>query len=172
MVPLATVALRDVTWVTAESLTSDMNGTPIEGLGKGLTKRVVFATSWTLAGTVAGQILRFASNLILTRLLFPQAFGMMAIASAILAGLEMLSDLGVGPSIVRNPQPTRAFLDTLWSMQVARGWLQWAVSLMIAYPIALWYGERALVYLIPAIGLVEHYSRLRSHFSVYPKPRA
>jgi O-antigen/teichoic acid export membrane protein len=131
-----------------------MSGTHTEGWGKGLTKRVILASSWALAGTAAGQILRFASNLILTRLLFPQAFGMMAIASAILGGSEMLSDLGVGPSIVRNFQPTRTFLDTLWSLQIARGWLQWAASLVIAYPIALWYGERTLVYLIPAIGLV------------------
>lgn len=131
-----------------------MSGAHTDGWREGLTKRVVSAATWTLAGTAAGQILRFASNLILSRLLFPHAFGMMAIASAILGGLEMLSDVGIGPSIVRNTEPTRRFLDTLWSLQVVRGWLQWTICSLIAYPMAHWYGDLALVYLIPATGFV------------------
>jgi O-antigen/teichoic acid export membrane protein len=120
----------------------------------GLTKHVVTASIWAIGGGAASQILRFASNLILSRLLFPETFGIMALASAVISGLEMLSDLGVGPAIIRNREPTQNFLDSLWSLQVVRGWGQWAVSAVLAYPMALWYREPTLVYLIPAIGIV------------------
>jgi O-antigen/teichoic acid export membrane protein len=41
----------------------------------------------------------------------------------------------------------------LWSLQLVRGWGLWAISGIIAYPMAHWYGEPELTYLIPAMGL-------------------
>jgi O-antigen/teichoic acid export membrane protein len=120
---------------------------------EGLKIRILSASAWAVASSTAGQAIRFASNLILSRLLFPEAFGLIALASAVLAGLDMFTDLGIGPSIIRNPEPTRRFLDTLWSLQVVRGWGLWAISAIIAYPMAQWYGEPELTYLIPAMGL-------------------
>jgi O-antigen/teichoic acid export membrane protein len=120
----------------------------------GLTRRVLTASTWALAAGATNGILRFVSNLILSRLLFPAAFGMMSLAFAVMLGLEMLSDLGVGPLIIRNTKPTPRFLDTLWSLQIVRGCWQWAISAILAYPMARWYGEPDLIYLIPAIGLV------------------
>ena len=122
--------------------------------GQGLTKHILTASTWAIAGGASSQVLRFVSNLILSRLLFPEAFGIMAVALAVLAGLEMFSDLGVGPSIIRNREPTGSFLDTLWSLQVVRGWSQFAISVIIAYPMARWYGQPVLAYLVPAIGLI------------------
>jgi O-antigen/teichoic acid export membrane protein len=121
--------------------------------GQALTKLVLVASTWAIAGGATSQGLRFLSNLILSRLLFPEAFGIMALTNAVLAGLEMFSDLGVGPSIIRSPAPTHAFLDTLWSLQVVRGWSQCFISLVIAYPMARWYHEPALAYLVPAVGI-------------------
>ena len=46
------------------------------------------------------QALRLASNLILTRLLFPEAFGLMALVSVVLVGLAMFSDVGIGPAAI------------------------------------------------------------------------
>jgi hypothetical protein len=39
--------------------------------------------------------LRLGSNLILTRLLFPEAFGLMALVQVFMTGLQMFSDLGI-----------------------------------------------------------------------------
>jgi O-antigen/teichoic acid export membrane protein len=119
----------------------------------GLTKRVISASTWAIGTNAASQILRLASNLILSRLLFPGAFGTMAIVSSVLAGLEMFSDLGIGASIIRNSAPTSRFLDTLWSLQVVRGWALFAVSVLIAMPVAHWYGQPILLSLVPAAGL-------------------
>ena len=48
------------------------------------------------------NVLRLASNLILTRILFPEAFGLMALVQVVLASLSMLSDLGIFSAIVQN----------------------------------------------------------------------
>ena len=131
-----------------------MSEIPKDRWGSGLTKHVLTASTWAIVSGASSQGLRFVANLILSRLLFPEAFGIMALTSAVMAGLEMFSDLGVGASIIRNPEPTVRFLDTLWSLQVVRGWCLWAIAAIIAYPMAQWYREPALGYLVPAIGVI------------------
>lgn len=87
-----------------------------------LRQRVFKAGSWTLLGYGGGLVLRFASNLVLTRLLFPEAFGLMALMYAILTGINMLTDLGLNQSIVRSARGAEpAFANTAWTLQVAKG---------------------------------------------------
>jgi len=40
---------------------------------------IVKGAAWTFAGHAASQLIRLASSLILTRLLFPEAFGVMSL---------------------------------------------------------------------------------------------
>jgi O-antigen/teichoic acid export membrane protein len=122
--------------------------------GGSIKDKVLRAMGWTLGTSVAQQGIRFISNLTLTRILFPEAFGLMAIVNAILIGVEMLSDLGLGPAIIRNPNLTHNFLSTLWSVQVSRGWILFAVAAVGAYPVSLYYEEPMLAQLIPAMGLI------------------
>jgi O-antigen/teichoic acid export membrane protein len=65
--------------------------------GSSLDARFMRSSVFTLGGYGMGQVLRLASNLILTRILFPEAFGMMALVSVIMQGLAMFSDVGVSP---------------------------------------------------------------------------
>lgn len=127
----------------------------LKGLsGDGLIARVMRSSAWTALGYGAAQAMRLASNLILTRLLYPEAFGMMALVSVFLVGLTMFSDVGVGPSIMqhrRGDEP--AFLNTAWTIQVVRGALLWLCALALAYPVAQFYGEPELALLLPVAGI-------------------
>ncbi|MFN3500356.1 MAG: oligosaccharide flippase family protein, partial [Pannonibacter indicus] len=72
-------------------------------------------TAISLAGTGGQQLLRLASNLALTRLLFPEAFGLMALIQTFMVGLQMFSDIGIRPSIIQNKRGEEAdFLNTAW----------------------------------------------------------
>jgi O-antigen/teichoic acid export membrane protein len=89
-----------------------------------LRQRVINAGSWAFGGYAIGQVLRLASNLILARLLFPEAFGIMAIATAIYVGVVMLTDVGIGQSIiVHQDGGDDLFLDTAWALQIIKGTL-------------------------------------------------
>ena len=67
--------------------------------GSHLGARLIRSTGWVAIGYAASQAIRLFSNLILTRILFPEAFGLMALITVFLVGLNMLSDIGVSPSI-------------------------------------------------------------------------
>ena len=87
-----------------------------------LRQRVLKAGSWTMAGYGGAQMLRFLSNLVLTRLLFPEAFGLMALMYSILTGINMLTDLGINQSIVRSARGADAgYANTAWTLQIAKG---------------------------------------------------
>lgn len=88
---------------------------------KGLKKRVVKGGFWAIAGFGTGQSIRLVSNLIMSRLLAPEAFGLMAIAIAIDFLLSMLSDLGIEGSIMRSKKGDSAdFLATARLTQLIR----------------------------------------------------
>jgi O-antigen/teichoic acid export membrane protein len=107
-----------------------------------------------MGGYAASNLLRLGSNLILARLLFPAAFGEMALVFVFIQGLQMFSDVGTGPAIVQNPRGNDAtFLNTAWTIQCARGAILWLASWAIAWPVAAFYGQPMLRWLIPAAGL-------------------
>lgn len=77
-----------------------------------LKKLAVRGMVWTIAGYGASQILRLGSNLILTRLLFPELFGLMTLVNIFITGLHLFSDIGVGPSIIQNKRGMTQFFST------------------------------------------------------------
>jgi len=107
------------------------------------------ASAWAGAGVVASQIVRLGSNLLLTRLLFPDAFGLMAIVNAVVIGLEMFSDVGIKASVIQHEREDRDFLDSAWTVQVVRGFVLWLCASILAFPIAKGYDEPMLAMLIP-----------------------
>lgn len=85
-----------------------------------------------------GHVLRLASNLVVTRLLAPDMFGVMAVALTVTLILALMSDVGLHQSVVRHPRgEERTFLDTVWSVQVVRGFLLWGVSALVGLAIYL-----------------------------------
>jgi O-antigen/teichoic acid export membrane protein len=121
--------------------------------GDTLLARVLRAGSMTLFGNIGSQFLRFASNLALTRLLFPSAFGLMAIAQSILTAANLLSDVGLQQAVVRSKRGhEQAFLDTIWTLQIVKGLLM-VIVMAAAGPIAArGYDQPGLVLIMPALG--------------------
>ena len=115
--------------------------------------RILNAGLWTAGGFAAQKAFQLVSNLILTRLLFPEAFGLMALANVVMIALGMFSDIGIKPAIVQSPRGEEEdFLNTAWTLQVIRGFLMWGGACLFAYPASLAYGHAILFPLISVIG--------------------
>lgn len=96
-----------------------------------LKRRALDAGIWSLAGYGFNQALRFGTNLLMTRLLVPEMFGVMAIAYVVMTGLAMFSDLGLKPSVVQSKRGSDpVFLNTAWITQILRGLLLWLLALI------------------------------------------
>ena len=118
-----------------------------------LRRLAVSGVVWTILGYGASQVLRFGGNLILTRLLLPEYFGLMALVNIPIIGLQLFSDVGIIPSIVQNQRGDEpVFYNTAWTLQIVRGFGLWLFCLAIAVPVAQIYAEPRLLLLIPVVG--------------------
>jgi O-antigen/teichoic acid export membrane protein len=86
-----------------------------------LSGRILTSGVTRMGGHAASQGIRLASNLIMTRLLAPEAFGLMGVVFSIQAGLMLMTDIGIGQAVVRSPNGEKAgFLQTAWTLRLAK----------------------------------------------------
>lgn len=120
----------------------------------GIMTRAARGSAWTALSFFAAQGFRLGSNLILTRLLFPEAFGIMALVTVLLVGLMLFSDMGTGPAIMQSKRGDDPdFLNTAWTLQILRGGMLWLTACILAYPAAVFYGQPMIAMLLPVASL-------------------
>lgn len=120
------------------------------------------------------QLIRLGSNLIITRLLEPQLFGIMAVVNVVIFGIVMFTDLGLWAFVVRHKDPENVhMLNAVWTIQVVRGWLVYMVIVIAAVYLIIgnqfWpsmfdgiYTDSQLPYLILVAGIASVISSYRS----------
>ena len=117
-------------------------------------KLAIKGAAWTIVSYGSSQILRFGSNLILTRLLLPELFGLVSLAYVFILCVHLFSDIGLGPSIIQNKRGEDPdFINTAWTMQVIRSLFIWLCLMLVTWPVATFYNEPRLLWLIPAISI-------------------
>jgi len=136
---------------------------PEEPPAESSASRAVVGGAVTLAGHVSVQALRMGGQIVLTRLLPQEAFGLMAIVHTFRAGIDLFSDVGIGPSIIQNERgDDPAFLDTAWTIQAGRGLGLFLFATVCALPMARFYGHDELHVLIPAASFAAVVAGVRS----------
>jgi O-antigen/teichoic acid export membrane protein len=142
--------------VQAKRIDMDMPAT------SSLKSRVWLSLGALASGHGIGSIVRLAGNLITTRLLVPELFGIMAVFTVISTGLEMLSDVGIRQSVIRSANAgTDDFRKTAWTFQIGRSFclflacqviagLFWALQAYELMPAGTVYSESVLPLVISA----------------------
>lgn len=115
---------------------------PGKGAG-GLKRRVMRSSGITMANMGVMYLFRFGSNLVLTWLLVPEAFGLMAMVTTLHTALQLFTDIGLRQSVVRSERGEEAyFLQVAWTIQVIRGLVVGGVVLL-AGAAMFWLGDYA-----------------------------
>jgi O-antigen/teichoic acid export membrane protein len=124
-----------------------------------LRGRAATGVIWSVMEHGLNNVLRLASNLIMTRLLVPEAFGLMAMVLTLQVGLTLLTEISIHRSVVQSKTgDTPLFLRVAWTVQVIRGVgisaitllaaaLLWLLAPVLAPPGSI-YGDPALPGLI------------------------
>lgn len=127
---------------------------PPERFETDVKRAAVNSALWTIIGFALLQVLRFGSNLVLTRLLAPEIFGVMALVNLFILGLHMFSDFGIQQSVIYSKHGDDAdFLNSAWTLQAVRGLVLFVISCGLAWPVAHFYDEPALLWLLPVAGV-------------------
>ena len=72
---------------------------------------------WNAIQKYSGLVVNIAVSMVLARLLTPEAFGVVAIATILISFLTMICDMGIGPAIIQRQDLEHNFWKWTRSME-------------------------------------------------------
>jgi O-antigen/teichoic acid export membrane protein len=117
-----------------------------------LTAHVATGTVWLSVARLCVNLLGFLGLIVLARLLTPEDFGIVAIASTLFAILSAATNLSMAQALIQHPKPEQSHFDTAFTLNLMRGCLVFAAIALLAIPAALIFDEPRLTSLLPALG--------------------
>lgn len=121
---------------------------------KTVTHRMVKGSLLLSIANALVNLLTMASTVILARFLTPADYGLVAIATTILAVMTSITTMPLGQALIRHESPGQDEIDCVWSLGFARGVLLAAIFAAAAYPVADIYGDPRLVEIMFSLALV------------------
>lgn len=102
---------------------------------------------------IAMSLLNAAGIVILARILTPDDFGVVAVATAVVSVIAAVTEASLQQALVQCREPTRAHIDTVWTMSLIRACLILTVIALAAWPLAQVYGDERLAGVFLVAGL-------------------
>lgn len=93
------------------------------------------------------------STLILARMLTPADFGLVAMAMAVVALLQLMGAFGFDTALIQRQNTERKHFDTAWTFGVIFGISTAVLLLVLALPAASFYREPRLELMLPALAV-------------------
>ena len=109
---------------------------PTSTADAGGTANIVRGTRALAVAQMLGQVARFASNIVLARLLTPSDFGVVAIALVVVLVSTQFQDLGTGSAIIQRPSMRRPLVNAVFHLNLVLGAVLTAGIAVAAYPLA------------------------------------
>ncbi|QPF73707.1 lipopolysaccharide biosynthesis protein [Roseateles sp. DAIF2] len=119
-------------------------------VGTAMTK----GAAWMVGLKLLERSIGFISTLVLARLLLPEDFGLVAMAMALLAFVEIGGQFGFDLALISKRDATRAHYDSAWTLQFGYGAVSALLLLALAWPLSLYFKEPRLVAIIVALALI------------------
>ncbi len=116
-------------------------------------KDIVQGTILTVAMRWTDRLIGLVSTLILARLLVPEDFGIIAMASLFITLADVFFDLGVYVTLVQNKSPSQAHFDTAWTLGLLQAALAAVVLFLSAPCAAAYFHEPRVEDVIKVLGL-------------------
>lgn len=109
-----------------------------------LTRKTAHGVTWLAVSDITGTIFRTAAAIILVRLLSPDDFGLVAIATIFTEAVVLTGDLGFAEAIIQRKEVTASHLSATFWAGLALGVASWAVVAAIS-PLAASFFKNGLV---------------------------
>ena len=118
-----------------------------------LDRSLVRGIAWTVGVRAPTQLLTWASTLIVTRLLTPDDYGLVGMASIFLGLVTLLNEFGLGLTIVTLRELDDAHVAQINGLSIIFGFAAFALSCVAAIPLGHLFGEPRLPYVIVALSV-------------------
>ena len=110
-----------------------------------INKRMGVGIIWMIGARLMDRSIGILSTLILARLLVPGDFGLIAMATAVGAALDLLGAFSFDMALIQNSQAEPKHYNTVWTFNVIFGLICGSAIIALAHPVAEFYRESRLV---------------------------
>ncbi len=116
-------------------------------------QQIAIGAGWIILLRFAVRILGIASTIILARLLHPSDYGLIALASVISGGIQLLSAFNFDIWLVRRKQTLPEHYDTVWTLSILRGILTAILIAALAVPAGNFFEDARLAHVLLLLAL-------------------
>lgn len=131
----------------------------IQSPGESLQQRVLHGGVWTAFLNISDRGLQILRLIILAHFLSPTAFGLLGIALLVKQALIHFTEIGIQPALIQQEADNiDGYLDTAWTLNIARGIGVCLLVLISAPSIAIFFGEpraEAIIQVLSISALLE-----------------
>jgi len=85
-----------------------------------MSEKVIKGSFWVLALRLTNRFLGILRTLILARLLLPEDFGLIGVATITISIIETFSQPGIGAALIQKKERIENYLDTVWTVSIIR----------------------------------------------------
>lgn len=118
-----------------------------------LVARTARGSGWLIGWRMITRLLGMASTVVLVRLLAPEDFGLVALATSFTLAVEALALIDVEDAVTRAHAPGREVYDTAFTLGLLRALAIGGMIAALAVPAGRFFAEPRLVPVILALGL-------------------
>ncbi len=120
---------------------------------KDLNRKMAKGVVWMSVLRLSVRMLSLISTVILARLLVPEDFGIVAMATSIIALLELATAFSFEVPLIQKQDPSREDYDSAWTLNVLFYACLTVCLLLLAAPAASFYQEERLKDVIPILAI-------------------
>lgn len=110
-----------------------------------IRKELTFGIFWSAVNRYSGLVMSLIISMILARILSPEEYGVVAIASVLISFLSMFCTLGIGPAIIQRDDLTDEDINSIFTFSLSIGFALSVLFFVSSWPIAEFYNNEVLV---------------------------
>ena len=126
------------------SKTKQYNYFNTDHLRSDLKQRSVRGGAVTIAAQIGKFVLKFGSTIVLARLLVPEDYGLIGMATVVIGFVEYFKDLGLSTATIQRREINHQQISTLFWINIGVGCLVASIVALLAAAIASFYNEPRL----------------------------
>ncbi|MBN2860282.1 MAG: lipopolysaccharide biosynthesis protein [Sphaerochaetaceae bacterium] len=119
-----------------------------------LRSKAISGASWSLAGRILQEGFTFAIGILLARLLLPDQYGLIAMATVFIYFSYVFVDSGFGSALVQRKHCTQADFSTIFYVNLLISLVVFAFFYFLAPTIAVFYNEPELTRIVRVLAII------------------
>ncbi len=115
--------------------------------------KIAKGVAWLVGAKIVVNLIAFISTLLLARLLTPEDFGLVALATTMLLIISSFTEISIGAALIHHKEPSDEHFHTAWTLNVSRSLIVGMLFGLSAPFAAHIYNEPRLMHIMFALSI-------------------